>query len=640
MKRTCPIVLILMTLTAAMLALPAYAGESDHPWTIYFHPGVRFGTDNRTLYIMDFLVPLYQGDKNILFFNPRFTPNDQDGWETNLGFGYRHLLFNDKLILGGNFYYDRRHTGWGTNHEQIGFGFEAMTEINRNLALTARFNYYIPMSDAIVANGITGTPLGYYLEEDGIYQIYDDATLTRTVEEPLGGYDGEIGVRVPFVSDYVETWVYGGGYHYWGNYIEQVNGWTARLELVPTDFVKLSYEYRYDNISHGEHYGEVMFEIPFSIENLYAGKNPFAGIGKRFSGSRALPERLTEPVRRDVDVNVKTKFARDYVGNGYHWLSDKVVFVSDLGSNTTGDGTQSNPYRTIGMAQANLGTAHTIHVMFGSGGLLGSSIVYTSNLTIWGAGAPNPNVVLVNFTPGSYPNLGNLWVSGVSNVLITGLNFRSEGFHSTGGIDGGHCGIFVEDNKGGIVIKDNHFNIIEAFDPFVYGIIADGSVGSGKPIVIEHNEIHVENVTMLDDQTYGVFLFPAKNGVVTGVVRDNGIYITSATNYDSRTFALGAVGYGELVQGMNYDGRASVGSDAYPLIFDDNNGYVSFTPGGSTSACGMIYTAPPGGGYELNSYLLVGPANYFAYPNGTAGCNYPGPDGNILDPFRYPTYIH
>jgi hypothetical protein len=268
MKKTCSVALILMTLVAAVLVVPANAAQEDRPWTIYFHPGVRFGSDNRTLYIMDFLVPLYQGDKNILFFNPRFTPNDIKGWEVNLGFGYRQLLLDDKLILGANFYYDRRHTGWGTSHEQIGFGLEAMTEINKNLAMTARFNYYIPMSDAIVTDGISGTFNGYYLRDDGIYGLYDNATLTRTVEEPLEGFDAELGFRVPYVSNYVETWAYAGGYHYWGDYVKNVNGFTARLELVPTDFVRLAYEYRNDNVAGGQHYGEVMFEVPFSVENL------------------------------------------------------------------------------------------------------------------------------------------------------------------------------------------------------------------------------------------------------------------------------------------------------------------------------------------------------------------------------------
>jgi hypothetical protein len=76
-----------------LFASSAHATSDDKnggpTWMIYFNPGVRFGTDNRTLYILDFLVPLYQDDKSILFANPRYTPNDQDGWEVNLGLGYR-----------------------------------------------------------------------------------------------------------------------------------------------------------------------------------------------------------------------------------------------------------------------------------------------------------------------------------------------------------------------------------------------------------------------------------------------------------------------------------------------------------------------------------------------------------------------
>ena len=84
--------------------------DDDSDWTIYFNPAVRFGTNDRVLYVLDFLVPLYRGEKNILFANTKFTPNDHDGWETNLGLGYRHLLFDDRVILGLNTFFDFRKT--------------------------------------------------------------------------------------------------------------------------------------------------------------------------------------------------------------------------------------------------------------------------------------------------------------------------------------------------------------------------------------------------------------------------------------------------------------------------------------------------------------------------------------------------
>ncbi len=65
--------------------------RDDTPWTIHYRPGARFGTDGRTLFINDFIIPVYQDDKRILFGNVRYTPNDQDGREVNLGLGYRRV---------------------------------------------------------------------------------------------------------------------------------------------------------------------------------------------------------------------------------------------------------------------------------------------------------------------------------------------------------------------------------------------------------------------------------------------------------------------------------------------------------------------------------------------------------------------
>ncbi|MBN1574010.1 MAG: inverse autotransporter beta domain-containing protein, partial [Deltaproteobacteria bacterium] len=122
--------MLFLVLAAAIFAVPSLAEDkTDDPgsaWNIYFRPGVRFGTESRVLYIMDFLIPLYQDEKNIVFSNIKYTPNDHDGWELNVGAGYRRLLWDDQLLLGLNAYYDQRKTDWGTNHEQWGLGLEAM----------------------------------------------------------------------------------------------------------------------------------------------------------------------------------------------------------------------------------------------------------------------------------------------------------------------------------------------------------------------------------------------------------------------------------------------------------------------------------------------------------------------------------
>jgi len=190
----------------------------------------------------------------------------------------------------------------------------------------------------------------------------------------------------------VETWLYGGGYHYHGDYVGPINGWTARLEVIPTDFLRLSYEYRNDNTNHGEHHGEVSFEVPFSVENLFAGKNPFEGLGKRLSGSREFKERMVEPVRRDPDIRI----VHGGSGTGGGTLVEGVVFVSESATASSGDGSYENPFATIAeaMAAINSGGIYsgitTIHVIDDGGGTVGGGIADIASLLIWGSGMRHP----------------------------------------------------------------------------------------------------------------------------------------------------------------------------------------------------------------------------------------------------------
>lgn len=324
------VIFLIVTTLCFSLSGNAIADDTDpeNPWTIYFRPGLRFGTDSRTLYVMDFLVPLYQDDRNILYANTKFTPNDHDGWELNLGLGYRYEIIDNHLIMGVNGFYDKRRTPWGTKHDQWGIGAELMGEVpfdTWSLGLTGRYNYYHPISDAHIDIGPNG---GYVYRGNGIYTL-DNIWF----DEPLGGMDGEIGVRIPFVSDYVETWVYGGAYHFEGDNTEDIDGFSTRVEVYPTDFLKLAYEYREDDYYGGDHYGEVMVEVPFSIENLVAGKNPFEGLGDRLGGTREFDERMVETPRRDVDVKMAHyggKDAAEKLGKKYRMHTNKPYTEFDI----------------------------------------------------------------------------------------------------------------------------------------------------------------------------------------------------------------------------------------------------------------------------------------------------------------------
>ena len=464
--------------------------DEDNDWTIYFYPSVRFGTNNRILYILDFLIPLYQGEKNIFFANAKFTPNDHDGWETNLGLGYRHLLFDDRVILGLNTFFDFRKTDWGTHHRQWGVGAEVMTEIpikTLNIGLTGRFNYYYPLSDSL-AGGPGG---GYFFQGNGIFW--------EGVEEPMRGLDYEAGVRIPYISDYVETWVYAGGYHYQGRKVHDVNGFMSRIEIIPTDFLKLAFEYRNDNVNHDDYFGEVSLEVPFSIGNLVTGKNPFEGIGGMFSGSRPLSDRLVEPVRRDVDIVIVGEVGGPAQPGDLP--VEEIIFISEDAENIAGtrDGTFEHPYASFAEAcsDTRLGnTVFTIHVMndSASGDIPGGTI-NLANLLIWGSGA-NHSVygAPVGMTTGhprivdSSPSDSYVLDITQSGVTVMGLSINI--INIIGGL------LFNSPSSPltGIVVRDNIINYYLAVSEEVNGIFFNigGDLGTpGDPILVSNNTVNI-----------------------------------------------------------------------------------------------------------------------------------------------------
>ncbi|MFP4446792.1 MAG: inverse autotransporter beta domain-containing protein, partial [Desulfosudaceae bacterium] len=125
-------------LLLAMIAGPAVARTgvlSGGALTV----GGRFGEAGYSQGYLDILAPVFRPGNGLVFINPRGTIGDGNRQEVNLGLGYRHLLPDSKMILGGNVYYD---SSWSLNDnqfDQLGLGVEMLTQW-----VDARFNYYLP----------------------------------------------------------------------------------------------------------------------------------------------------------------------------------------------------------------------------------------------------------------------------------------------------------------------------------------------------------------------------------------------------------------------------------------------------------------------------------------------------------------
>jgi len=594
-------VLTIVFFTLSGEAIADSVETDDSSYNIYFRPAIRWGTNDRVLYIVDFLIPLYQGDRSILFANPKFTPNDRDGWEFNVGLGYRHLLWDDNLLLGLNAFYDKRRSDWGNYHEQWGIGAEIMADIpleKMDIGLTGRFNFYYPTSHTKMEYGEGGAGGGYILQDLGIYSVLGGELL---VEEPMRGFDYEVGLRIPCLSDYVETWAYAGGYNFFGKYTEHVDGFMTRLEVIPTDFLRLNFEYKYDNVNQDEFYGEVAVEVPFSIGNLVTGKNPFEGIGRRLSGSRELSARMVEPVRRDVDIVVVEKSIETGGGGGggTGGLIEEVVFVSETGSDTTGDGSFGNPYNSINRAMTDgrilAGTCTTIHVMNDDpgAGTAGGGHVNIPNLLIWGSGVDHPNYPSISNLMSGYPTvlrlLGQPRVIDISvpNTTVMGLDIRNTD----------HPAIMLS-NGTGTVIRDNKIDLINS--GFGIDFSVAGTIGTAlNPALITNNEINMNG----NSNSYGIDL--TASGDIFATIADNKIDINNSNGWicgisvDSSAGNINSTISGNEITVVTWSGIS-----AYGIYLNSAGSILNTTISGNDMSGGIA--AVPVAGSSCGFYLRSG----------------------------------
>jgi hypothetical protein len=310
--------------TLLLAGAAGWADQGDQPWTGQIRPGVMIGNSgNETDFSLDLLFPLWGDNKRLLFFNPHFRLGSHESNEQNAGIGYRGLYFDDRLILGANLFVDTMNSQESNRYNQAGMGLEILSQW-----VDLRANYYYPFSRRV--NTISDS---YSFSGTGLFHY-------QHIEEAPRGFDGEIGLLVPLISDYVETRVAFGGYHYDSKVRDDINGTRTRVEVRPIPLLNLNAEFRDDDVGSATFIGGYL-DIPFSFEALFSGKNPFEGIKKQVAfgkGARSLRERMTEKVVRDRHI-------RTFDYNPTEKVSD-IIFVNQDNKNF-GDGTYENPYHNV-----------------------------------------------------------------------------------------------------------------------------------------------------------------------------------------------------------------------------------------------------------------------------------------------------
>ena len=427
--------------------------SSPPEWPFMFRPGLR-GGNSRTLFYTDYFIPVMGTNETLFFLNPKLGWDDESANEQNIGCGIRSLFFDDQLILGGNIYYDRRKTEYDNRFNQLGFGIEALSKW-----VDLRSNFYLSLSDKKA------------VDQNINYSFASRSLLRRTpYEEPLNGLDYEAGLLIPYISDYAETRLCMGGYHYFTDSTKDINGIKGRLEIRPTPMITIDIEVSDDNMSSAAGYIGGYVTLPFSIGDFLKGKNAFGGwkdiiaFGK---GTRPLRERMTDVVIRDMDVILQdaTEETKEH----------DLTYVDNSNASGTEDGSLEHPYTTLQDGNDHAIGDNWVYVKQGNADYV-ENVVLADNITLWGAGY---NGGFKGIPSSGYPVIdgnddGNTIILANNNTVMGCTIQNSDGPPSFPG-PLTKAGIFGQNINGA---KIHHNNIIDNNGHGVYIRVDDGNAHS------------------------------------------------------------------------------------------------------------------------------------------------------------------
>jgi parallel beta-helix repeat protein len=335
--------------------------------------------------------------------------------------------------------YDVRSTSLGSTFSQMSGGVEALSK-NWDL----RINGYVPFdeSETISSSSIStggGAPTvllngNSILLQTGLY-----STTSTLAELALGGFDTEIGMRLPVEAltldpAKIDLRLYGGGFYFDNDKADKaVAGPKARAELrfndviaaAPGSRLTLETEYTYDEVRGDRLEAGARFRIPL-------------GGGQSFAAQNAQQQRMTEGLRRDTDIVASSKTTTVTVNTlTTEGVTDAATNV-DLNQVAYADGATAGGISAVATAQG----ANTLIIAQGGNGNIASNALLQSQQTlVGGSGTITLNGkttgISVQFTaPGSKPTIdgqaGNYAVRLVDDTHVAGLDINVGA--ATGGV--------------------------------------------------------------------------------------------------------------------------------------------------------------------------------------------------------------
>lgn len=624
--------------------------------------GGRFGESASEGYL-DYLQPLAAGQNALLFLNPKLSGDDNDESEWSIGLGGRIRLPEADMIVGANVFYDERTTRNDNRFDQIGAGVEALSKW-----VDARANYYWPDDKHELIDSSTATTVDrsssswwtdIYAQQNQLKQNYVTRTTTRTTtrtferfEAALEGWDAEIGARLPFLPDRLETRVFAGYYHFEGDFTEDIKGAKGRLEVRALPALVLDAEvFENTDLTGSDYFLGARLDLPFDLANLARGKNPFEGIGESVRPTRReMRDRLSDMVMRDPHVRIhesewienealRTVDTKTSTKSKSFVVLDDVNFVNNANNTGIENGTAENPWNTV---QEGVNAAYgqmNVYVFQGVAPYQENIYIGSDGVNLLGEGKAIPGYGGKTFGGDKPPFLdGN--VNGVNgpvitvaanNVLIQGFYIgRSPGGTSPGNTDPLGFGI-TTDELGILGLNANNLfvfsNTIENQETSVWLL---GNSASPYSATI------LENTIIGMDTTFGsgVSATLENTGPISLTLADNAIS-GSYRGFDLFTLNADSVSIdliGNTIAGVGGEGiyliAASIAGDVNLLLagntvradLNNVNGFIN-NVGGDVNFTAVQNSLNDSGGFGvyMQTHNISGDVNLLFAANQASG---------------------
>lgn len=268
--------------------------------------GGKFSEDLQSGYL-DSVTPFFYRSNFMLALNTRSTIDDNSQYLSSYGLVARYMVPDRDIIIGANVFYDSIESQFSNHFDQLGLGVEILTRW-----FDARANWYLPDDSAYEVASFDRTSkrdggTSTFVENGEIRQRSTEIerrTRFKNYESALEGYNLEAGFLVPGVDKYFELRLLAGYYRYESKFGQTYEGVKARMEARFLPGVIGDLEYWDDPALVGGHWvAGVRVTVPFSIGNLFTGRNPFEGASEMFRPrQREFRERLSEMVMRSHRV--------------------------------------------------------------------------------------------------------------------------------------------------------------------------------------------------------------------------------------------------------------------------------------------------------------------------------------------------